>query len=77
MSLLIGVVIGSVIANICLAILGNPLMWLEDKWRDRKHKTRHFADENAHYICDDHCFWGYSDCPHCKKNEEGLDALNS
>lgn len=67
MSLLIGIIFGSIIA----AILPNPLIWLDEKWQDMKRKKRHFESE-VYFICDDHCFWGYSDCPHCKKNEEGL-----
>lgn len=66
-NLLIGIVIGAIIAS----VTPNPFIWLEEKYQDHERKKRHFANDSAKYICDDHCFWGYEDCPHCKKDQEG------
>lgn len=64
MSMLIGVIIGAIIAH----FVPNPFIIIDEWWSDRKRKKRHF-NSVVEYICDDHCFWGYSDCPHCKENE--------
>ena len=61
MSALIGVILGAIIANIILAIFGNPLTMLLDKWENYRYKKRTkelyeeylakgFDDNTARYI---------------------------